>query len=56
MRLAKRQVWSLMAIIPTVLGEMLQDDDAEKAGRVMGAMLQMTKIEIKTLKQAYDQQ
>ncbi len=40
-------------IVPTVLGEMLQDKDAEKSERVMKAMLQMKKIDIKTLKQAY---
>ena len=43
-------------INPTVLGEMLGDKDPEKAGRVMKAMLQMKKIDIKTLKQAYEQQ
>lgn len=43
-------------IIPSVLGELLQDEDPEKAGRVMQAMLQMDKIEIKTLKEAYEQQ
>jgi predicted 3-demethylubiquinone-9 3-methyltransferase (glyoxalase superfamily) len=43
-------------IIPSALGEMLQDKDPEKAKRVMMAMLQMDKIDIKTLKQAYDQQ
>ena len=42
-------------IIPTALGEMLNDEDDEKSGRVMKAMLQMGKIEIKKLKQAYDQ-
>jgi predicted 3-demethylubiquinone-9 3-methyltransferase (glyoxalase superfamily) len=42
-------------IIPTVLGKLLHDKDAEKSKRVMQAMLQMDKIEIKTLKQAYDQ-
>jgi len=41
-------------INPRVLGEMLSDKDPEKAKRVMGAMLQMKKIDIKTLKQAYD--
>ncbi len=41
-------------IIPTILGKMLQDKDAEKANRVMQAMLQMTKIDIKGLQQAYD--
>ena len=41
-------------IVPTVLIEMLQDKDAEKSKRVTEAMLQMHKIEIKTLKQAYE--
>lgn len=42
-------------IIPAVLGELLRDKDPEKAGRVMQAMLQMSKIDIKTLQQAYHQ-
>ncbi len=42
-------------IVPTVLVEMLQDKDAEKAKRVMNAMLQMDKIDIAGLKQAYEQ-
>ena len=42
-------------IVPTVLGEMLQDKDAAKAKRVADAMLQMNKLDIKRLKQAYDQ-
>ncbi len=42
-------------IIPTVLVEMLQDMDAEKSERVMKAMLQMKKIDIKILKRAYEQ-
>jgi hypothetical protein len=33
---------------------MLQDKDAAKAGRVMQAMLQTDKIDIKTLQQAYE--
>jgi predicted 3-demethylubiquinone-9 3-methyltransferase (glyoxalase superfamily) len=41
-------------IIPTALGKMLQDKDRAKADRVMQAMLQMDKIDIKRLKQAYD--
>ena len=41
-------------IVPTVLEEMLQDKDPEKAERVMKAMLQMKKIDIAALKQAYD--
>jgi hypothetical protein len=34
---------------------MLSDPDPEKSQRVMKAMLQMKKIDIKTLKQAYEQ-
>lgn len=41
---------------PSVLGEMLQDKDPEKAKRVMEAMLQMDKIDIETLKRAYEGQ
>ena len=41
-------------VVPTALIEMLQDKDPEKSQRVMKAMLQMKKIEIKTLKQAYE--
>lgn len=41
-------------IIPTALGEMLNDKDPDKARRVMTTMLQMDKIDIKTLKEAYD--
>ena len=40
-------------IVPSILGELLQDKDAAKAKRVMEAMLQMSKIDIKTLQQAY---
>lgn len=42
-------------IIPTVLGRLLQDKDAEKSKRVMQAMLKMHKLDIKPLKQAYEQ-
>lgn len=43
-------------IVPPVLSEMLQDRDAKRSERVMKAMLQMDKIDIETLKQAYEQQ
>jgi predicted 3-demethylubiquinone-9 3-methyltransferase (glyoxalase superfamily) len=43
-------------IVPTVLGKLLQDKDPEKSKRVMNAMLQMNKIDIKSLKQAYERQ
>ena len=42
-------------IIPKALGEMLADKDAKKSQRVMQAMLQMTKIDVNRLRQAYDQ-
>jgi len=42
-------------VVPRILGELLQDKDPEKAGRVMQAMLQMTKIDIAKLKEAYEQ-
>jgi len=42
-------------IIPSVLLKLLADRDAAKSKRVMEAMLQMSKIDIKKLKQAYEQ-
>ncbi len=42
-------------IIPTILGEMLSDKDPKKSQSVMKAMLQMKKIDIKGLQDAYDQ-
>ncbi len=42
-------------IVPTVLGKLLQDKDAERARRVMKAMLQMNKLDIEGLKQASQQ-
>lgn len=41
-------------IVPTLLGEMLQDTDAEKSNRVMQAMLTMVKLDIQLLQQAYE--
>jgi predicted 3-demethylubiquinone-9 3-methyltransferase (glyoxalase superfamily) len=41
-------------IIPTALGEMLSSKDPEKSGRAMQAMLKMQKIDVKTLRDAYD--
>ncbi len=43
-------------IIPSALGKMLCDKNPEKSQRVMKAMLQMDKIDIKGLEQAYKQQ
>jgi predicted 3-demethylubiquinone-9 3-methyltransferase (glyoxalase superfamily) len=42
-------------IVPSALGDMLQDKNAEKSKRVMTAMLQMDKLDIAALKQAYEQ-
>jgi predicted 3-demethylubiquinone-9 3-methyltransferase (glyoxalase superfamily) len=41
-------------IIPTALGEMLQDPDPERSNRVMQAMLQMSKIDLAGLRRAYE--
>jgi predicted 3-demethylubiquinone-9 3-methyltransferase (glyoxalase superfamily) len=41
-------------IVPTVLVEMFQNKDASKADRVMKALMEMDKLEIKKLKEAYD--
>ena len=43
-------------IVPTVLGRMLQDKDAKKSESVMKALLQMKKLDIKALKQAYERE
>jgi predicted 3-demethylubiquinone-9 3-methyltransferase (glyoxalase superfamily) len=40
-------------VVPTVLIEMLHDKDSEKSERVMKEMLQMQKIDIKKLNDAY---
>jgi predicted 3-demethylubiquinone-9 3-methyltransferase (glyoxalase superfamily) len=42
-------------IIPSVLGRLLGDKDRAKAGKAMQAMLQMSKLDIKGLQQAFDQ-
>jgi predicted 3-demethylubiquinone-9 3-methyltransferase (glyoxalase superfamily) len=41
-------------VTPSVLIDMLHDKDPKKSERVMKAMLQMKKIDIKTLKEAYE--
>jgi len=41
-------------IIPDALMEMLQDKDPERSKRVMEAMLQMRKIDIRALREAYE--
>ncbi len=41
-------------IVPTVAIEYLKDKDPEKSQRVMAAIMKMIKIDIATLKQAYE--
>jgi predicted 3-demethylubiquinone-9 3-methyltransferase (glyoxalase superfamily) len=41
-------------IVPPVLGELLGDPDPDRSGRVMQAMLGMSKIDIAGLRAAYD--
>ena len=41
-------------VVPTVLAEMMTDPDKEKSGRAMEAMLQMKKLDIAELKQAFE--
>jgi predicted 3-demethylubiquinone-9 3-methyltransferase (glyoxalase superfamily) len=41
-------------IVPTVLAKLMSDKDPAKTQRVMQALLQMTKLDIQKLQQAYD--
>jgi predicted 3-demethylubiquinone-9 3-methyltransferase (glyoxalase superfamily) len=41
-------------IVPTVLGELMQNGDAEKSKRVMQAVMKMKKLDIDALKSAYE--
>ncbi|HUI20260.1 MAG TPA: VOC family protein [Methylocella sp.] len=41
-------------IVPSALGEMMQDKDARRTNQVMAALLRMNKLEITGLKEAYD--
>lgn len=43
-------------VVPNVLIELLGNPDPVKAGQVMKAMMQMTKIDISALQRAYEQQ
>ncbi|HEY1166471.1 MAG TPA: VOC family protein [Chitinophaga sp.] len=40
-------------IIPSLLGQLMQDEDPARAQKVMEAMLKMTKIDTRVLMQAY---
>jgi predicted 3-demethylubiquinone-9 3-methyltransferase (glyoxalase superfamily) len=39
-------------VVPTILGELMQDKDSAKRERVMKAMLQMVKLDVDALKRA----
>jgi predicted 3-demethylubiquinone-9 3-methyltransferase (glyoxalase superfamily) len=41
-------------IVPTILGQLMQDKDPKKSERVMKALLQMKKLDIAGLKRAYE--
>jgi predicted 3-demethylubiquinone-9 3-methyltransferase (glyoxalase superfamily) len=41
-------------IVPTILGELMQDKDPKKSERVMKALMKMTKLDIAGLKRAYE--
>ena len=41
-------------VVPSLLPELMQDDSEEKSDAVMQAMLQMTKLDMNVLQQAYD--
>jgi len=41
-------------IVPTALGQMLQDKDAGKSGRVMSALMGMKKLDLGELRRAYE--
>lgn len=43
-------------VVPTIAIEYLKDKDPEKSQRVMAAIMKMIKIDIATLKQAYEQE
>lgn len=40
-------------IVPTALAKLMSDSDRAKSGRVMGALMQMTKIDIARLEEAF---
>ena len=42
-------------VVPTLVGELMQDKDAAKTNRVMQTIMGMNKLEIAVLKRAYDQ-
>jgi predicted 3-demethylubiquinone-9 3-methyltransferase (glyoxalase superfamily) len=43
-------------IVPAVLGEMMQDTDTQRTNSVMEALIQMKKLDIQALEEAYQRQ
>jgi predicted 3-demethylubiquinone-9 3-methyltransferase (glyoxalase superfamily) len=41
-------------VVPTILSDMMSDPDPERSERVVRAMLEMKKIDIRALRQAYE--
>ena len=41
-------------VVPTAFDEMMKDKDEKKKARVMGALLQMVKLDIAELQKAYE--
>jgi predicted 3-demethylubiquinone-9 3-methyltransferase (glyoxalase superfamily) len=41
-------------VVPEILGELIRGKDPKKANNAMQAMLKMSKLDIKKLKEAYD--
>jgi predicted 3-demethylubiquinone-9 3-methyltransferase (glyoxalase superfamily) len=41
-------------VVPVQMENMVNDEDRERSGRVMNAMLKMKKLDIQTLQEAYD--
>ena len=52
-RLAHGQIRRFLADRPATLAQMMQDDQPEKAEKVMKAILEMEKLDLPTLERAY---
>jgi hypothetical protein len=49
-----RRAEAALDIVPIAVSEMLDDSDKEKSEMMMKSLLQMKKLDIKTLEEAYD--
>jgi len=52
--MAQRQILLSWQIVRTPLGGTFEDTSPERSNRVMNAVLEMNKIDIKALQQAYE--